>query len=343
MPIDYWSLWILVSLLLLIPLMHTKWWIDIYLIPVYTYAAVAAFSPIYFKYPSKHLLILIQGHQHFFLAMCLGLVLFLKAKVSPIKIKRALGYFGFAAAICTVVFYFVPWVNLGASNAKLGSMFVPNTAMNASMIVCLLPFMFSLGIGYELMAVVLTFVIVYKADSSTGLLTLLALIAACVCRAHILHRTIVLLCAAILFFLFGRYITAEFYNDGGRFDSYFFFFREFTYGDWLIGRGPGSFQEWSALLQYAYDYEIHNGYSIFMHSDPLQLVWELGLIMIPSAVISGWQLLKRAHDPVFLSLFAFFVSSIFYYPFHNPVLLTIFFCLVKVVIDNGLAGPAEPG
>lgn len=331
--IDYIGFWGMVALLLCLPLLKTKWFIDIFLLPAYAYAVIAAFSPVYFKYPTPKLQVVIQGHQHMFIALCFVFALLMKADISTIRIKKWLGWFGVILLCSTLPFLFINAVNIGADKALIGSPFIPNSAMNAGLLVALLPFMFCLGFNFELPCLVGVLLVLFRTESSTAFLGLFALFAAFIWRGYrIMRMSLILVPAGFL--VLGHFFIDRFYDDGGRFGAYGFFFQDFAVKDWLIGRGPSSFQEWSALLQYAYDYKLHHGYSLWMHSDPLQLVWEFGLIFLVQVSVTTWNLLQKADDPTFLSLVSMLAMSLLYYPSHTPVPLTILFLLIKIVVND---------
>lgn len=228
------------------------------------------------------------------------------------------------------MFFGHPWA---INRSEIGSIFIPNTAMNASLNLVLLPFSIWLIPEAWPITLFLVLILTLTAKSSTAFLCMLLMFYAMIHQSEAYKKVkimIYIISGLVASLLAYRYMPG-FLNGGNRFDSYKLFFLDFTFKDWIIGKGPGSFQEWSALIQYAYDFKLGDGFNLFMHSDPLQLIWEMGSIGFILAMVPVYHLLKKAEFPVFLSLVAFFVSSFLYYPFHVSVPLVVFFLLVKLV------------
>lgn len=330
---DYLSFWTLVTLCLFTPLLHTRWWIDVFLIPAYLYAVIASFYQWYYPYPTAKLMVTTQGHQHFFIALCFLFVLLMKADVPSIKLKKCLGYLGLLNLIMTAILHFTHGTSWGLTSYYMGSPLIPNSAMNAAVNVALLPFMCDLGIQFELPAILAVGFMTSRSSSSTAWLSLFTMGMAFVWRTYI-PKSLMFIPAGVVFLVSGKFFIGNFYEDGGRFESYRFFFSDFGVKEWLIGHGPASFMEWSAYLQFTKDFWARHEFSLWMHSDPLQLVWEMGALSAIPVLIMIYGFMKRADDATFLSLSAMLAMSVLYYPFHTPIPLTILFCLAKLVING---------
>lgn len=327
------------GLLCCTPLLRTKWWIDIFLLPAYAYACIAAFSPFYFEYYTKALTVNIHGDQHLFLALCILFALFSKAKIPTKTLETFLGWFGIINLLGTHFMYalsFTRWAPTawGFPTNRLGSFFVLNTSLNMVLNICLLPYMCELGIWAEVYCVFSIIVLILFAASSSSWLGLVILWMAYLYKQAPPKRAWPLVFAGLALIALGYFFVGSFLNDGGRISGWKFFFDGFSWREYLIGRGPATFQFWGAVLQYANDFNMGIGYFIFLHSDPLQVIWEYGFVGLSLVSVAVYQVLQRAKLNEFLSLSVLLSVSLIYYPFHTPVHLFIIFILLKLVIDK---------
>lgn len=319
---------------------------------MYSYAVIAAFTPFHVEYPSIKLQVVTQGHQHMLIAMILGFILIMKSKLSSVTIEKFLGWFGVVNVLCTLAFRFVPWTYLSdrgyVDRSMLGSVFVPNTAMNAILNVALIPFMMRLKASTDFWWALIVVVLVLTSGSSVAYLSLFAMLA--VYLGYLFEETgkragaiPIVIAGGIFGLVLGAKIDGGFYNDGGRFAGYKMYFQDSNLRDWLLGHGPASFQEWGALIQYAYDSKASEyGFQLWMHSDPLQFIWEYGALFLPLLFVSVWGVFKKADSSVLLSLVALLAGSLLYYPFHQaPHLITIFL-LLKIVMNDHLEKENKP-
>lgn len=333
---DYLSLNFLLGLVLLTPLLRTRWWLDIALIPMWVYAAIASFSPWYFEYPSIKLRVVIEGRQHFFLCLVLALVLIIKSNLRAQSLKKYLGLFAEINLINTIIFKLIPSISYG-------SLLVPNHSMNAALNVILLPFLIRRRPSMWMFLIPL--IGVFSLKSSTAALAFFSMGGACLLISTIRAKYKI---AATGFFalliLTIAILDNGFLDDGGRFEAYRAFFQDFTLKDWIIGRGPSSFEPWSALIQRAYDLQLQHGFYAFLHSDPLQLIWEFGSVFMILILITIFFLLKNAEPMVFISSISFLSVSIFYYPFHTAPFLAVAFSLIKLAtMGSGSDSPNGNG
>lgn len=199
---------------------------------------------------------------------------------------------------------------------------VPNSAMNAILIVSLLLYapgniLFLLGVF-----------IVVMAKSSSAYLALASTVLY-LFRAEIVKRWKAFLLLGFIAIAGLWSIDKDLLNPGIRFSAYQFFFRDFHGLDWFFGKGAGSFWAISTWMQNTYQFDMDNGYLFWMHSDPLQFVFEYGIIgLIPLAFSLTW-LLTNLKDRAMIAVLAYLFGGIFYYPLHWPVHLLVLFMAIS--------------
>lgn len=249
------------------------------------------------------------------LALIALFVVVLKSKINP---KKILKYF--SRVVIVAAFLSIPFQSRWISGL------IPNKSMGGILIASLLfytqnVFIFLMGVIFILLA-----------KSSTAFLALTV-----VCLGAFINKGNIkkmFLCATGVG-LFGALAVKDFFDAGSRWRGYQFFFRDFKWSDWLIGKGPGSFFAISIDMQkfYHFDYD-YTGYWLFLHSDPLQFVFEYGILAVPFLILTLYWIGKNAQKVELLSLLAIACGGLFYYPLHYPAHLFAVFLVLKVIYDE---------
>lgn len=353
---DYISFYRFLGLILLTPLLRTRKYLDIYILPLYVYAVVSSNFP---YHPNKipiPMLVGMEGQQNLFIAMLLGFVLLIKSNLDSRKIYTWLGIAGIVNVVFYLLFYpivkphipmmpaFLMPVMYAFKGLKLNeaswaidweiSSLIPNRSMAGVLNLALLPF--SLGVfknnKFALLFILLSLGLIptYK---STSVLMAASLMLVCVmyhAKDNLVLSNLILFIALIA----AIPLVPDLFQDGLRFTLYKLFFSGFTWKEWLMGKGPATFMAWGPVIQHKARISIENGYWIYMHSDILQHVFENGLALTGLMFVSGINLLMRANVAQRLSLSAIIGASIFYYPFRFGAHLIVMALILKCVIDN---------
>lgn len=311
---DYISFSWMVALLLLTPLLRTKTLADYVIIPSWCYAAYMSCSQwVYNTFPVR-VRMTINYEQMFFMALLAGFALLIKQEIPKDKIRKWLGIVG-------VVNIFLSIVSI-AFDHEFVSGLVPNKSMNGIFNVMLMPYScMILGVfGW-----VVNFVLLFTYKSSTAFLTFF-----CVWLFTIpwtLFNGVVLSLVGLVSSKFIPYLT----YDGGRFTGYRFYFQRFQFWDWLIGMGPSSFFAIGTYMHHKLGLPGGPWYWVYLHSDPLQVLFEYGTLGFFLVGAMLWMLYKQAEELEKLSLVAIVSGGLFYYPAHFPTHLIVIFLVLKLI------------
>lgn len=246
------------------------------------------------------------------------------------------------------------WIQLGASFLELvgfhpflmgGVQGTLGHPMAASVFLAmLLPFCVEKWTRWE---TALTIIIILAMGSTTGIL---GMVAALYFYLYRRNRKISLLLGAVggLACTLGAYFLpeVEFFSFSGRFLPWSAAWNHIAHGGWhaVFGYGPGSwFGLYGCQLADAksVDCSVNHwgvGYTRiwdFLHSDPLQLLLELGIVGFGIALVGILDLLRRSKTWVGASLSAIFVNSLGAFPFHLPVSGFLFCVLLALTKKHG--------
>lgn len=319
---DYISAFWFVSFFAFFPELKTVPWLNVWVIYAYVYALISAQFPFYLDDITIPLRVTMENWCNNFLAWLLLFVLFMKSNISNRTIKRILEVFGFVALTLSVLS--VPF------NEQFVSGIVPNKAMNAIMLVTLLPFVAN-G-KYAKIIICLTGVLVLHSLSSSALLAFLSL---SLCYL-VLEKKLSL---KYLLGILGVVVVAGIINRGildgtTRFTAYRFFFGLMYPTNYLFGVGPSSYLPINTYIQQKTRFHMETGLDLYAHSDPFQYFFEFGALGFLPLLYTMGGVLKYAERRCLLAFCAFCAGSLFYYPFHFPVHLVILFLLIKMSVNN---------
>lgn len=333
MEINYLDWMEFAFLLCLTPLLRIKNKLDIWVIYAWVYTTwISSFYLFYSDYKPKFV-VGIWEQQYRFLVLLLLFVLFMKAKINTHKLRNALGYVGIFNYILTIALYFLhePWI----------TGLIPNKGLNGILNIMLFPYAISISPfsnpyrPWFLLPVFLLPICTYFSHSSCAVLAFVTLGIGYLLTSYNPKKW---LYASV--FCFGVIAAAYFLvpgllDPGDRFTRYHQFFSGFTPRDWLIGRGTSSFLGFSASLQKATaQLNVEPYYYSYMHSDPLQYIYEFGAIGLVPLLISGIWVFKHAQRREFLVLVSAIAGGLFYYPFRQYPHLLIFLIVLKTIVDN---------
>lgn len=328
--VDYVYFTWFVCLLLLIPVLRTKTFFDGPLIYFWFYCIFSAFLPIHVWNRSVPMQSMIEKEQTAIMAFIAILLLLLRTPIKEktlLTILRRTFYTAFIASIVTLPF----------GRAFISGL-VPNKALNAILLAGLIPYA-----DDPIWMILAGLFIIFFSHSSCALLALLFLLVPVLLKDK--HKKEILL-AILIVTIMGLIFVPDLFESGGRFEAYRIFFHkpvftkngsvfeELSFWDFLLGRGPGSFIHESVKIQQMLGYRLNTGYFMWLHSDPLQLLYEYGSVGV--GIVGAWIYLifKRAKIKQILSLSALVGGSIFYYPFHQPLHLALVFLNLKLIYDS---------
>lgn len=150
-----------------------------------------------------------------------------------------------------------------------------NPSMNSSLMACAMPLLFNLPKQIKWPAIAITVASIFAAKSSIAM----GILALELCVWAILVRPSLLWFVPLPIVLGGIYVGPGFFSSTGRAEMWIFFISKwYTNKDhYLYGTGLGTFKVFATNLQDYFQLHAHNIW-IWMHSDWLQTVFELGIL-----------------------------------------------------------------
>lgn len=352
MEIDYITWFWTIGFLLATPLLRTKTFLDYWLMFAWIYAVIH--PHISHLYPiSLNMQIMIEKHQWELMLLIALFSLLMKSHLSSVRIKKwlmNLGIFNIALSLMAVALVPVCEVLLRFKYIEtmpilqFVSGLIPNKSMNAVLLVMLLPYVLMHSDALvRCFLFMITVFLVIMAKSSCAYLALSTYIFVDLfffSKIPKKYPVIILVVMGVI----GVFCLPESMVTGGRFQNYVFFFSDiklnavdkiagFNIVDWLVGRGPASFFTYGAKLQNIAA-RLDNGYGIWMHSDPLQYIYDYGVLGVPLLLATIWETFKRGQRTEILALSGLLAGSLFYYPFHFAPHVLVWFLIMKLVVNN---------
>lgn len=322
----------MVCLLLLIPFLRTKTPLDWFIIYAYIYAVISVQAPFNRSYQTMSLLVGTESEQRLFLAILLTFVVLMKSNLSSEKIYSFLGWLGVVSITLSIIAVpfseFLP--NTFTHKAFISGL-VPNKAMNGIFNCMLMPFVLNKWPKKKALTIVTVLLLTILSRSSAALLSFTAAFAVTVLPQYRLTFIPIL---GILFLAVGSIFTKDFLYAGGRFDAYKLFLSSMGWTEYLVGFGPSSFLTRSVYVQGRGTIEAPTQFWLYMHSDPLQFVFEFGALPVITIVAAIYYLYKNSGVYEKMSLTAMVAGSLIYYPFHQAPHLLVFFLTTKLVLNE---------
>lgn len=330
-----------------------KLWLDCFLIYAWVYASWMVHFP-FNTGETAAVKISIEHQQSIFLCLLMGLSLLIKKEICSIKIRNFLKWLGVVSIVCSflAVFYgffadssyaakFCHWMNghhpedntyrFNFWPSGFVSGLIPNKSMNAIFNIMLLPFAAEFGF----VAYLANLVLLYFAKSSSAFLTMGVVTFSwlMMSRAYWQVKAALSTVGVILFTVVGMRLIPNFTVDGDRFKGYKLFFSEFEWVHWLIGAGPSSFMTYGTLMQQKYNF-YKGWYWVYMHSDPLQYLFEFGVLGLFPLLILLIGFFKAAGRETRLAGVAVITGGLVYYPMHQAPFLMVIFLLLKLASQS---------
>jgi hypothetical protein len=310
------------------------WWLDVWVLYAWVYAATVVLFPFSRDYATLPLQISMEAECRLFMVYLVVFVLLMKSNLSTEKIRSVLGRLGIVAFLLSL--FALPF------DVQFISGIVPNKSMNAIFVSALLPFVmlhFSGRLELMLTTMIAFFAITYFSNSSSGILAGFVVVVASLQWSKETWKEFISVVAfaavpAILYL----FTSTQAFNGTGRMEMYRVLLSNLTPVDYLIGKGPGTFQAWGAYVQAVTRTRLDYGFFLFMHSDPIQYFIEYGVLGLCFIALPVYYLLKSADRLTRASLLALLSGSLFYYPFHFPVHVIVFFLLAKISFNSYTEG-----
>lgn len=331
MFMDYISLYTALGLFLLSPLLKVSKPFTPFLIYLWVYCIFQAELPWNLTIPAG-IKMSIEKDQHLIMALVAGFALMLHWKVETKKLENFLGY------LC--IFNLVLTIGLLVFHSSFISGIVPNKGMNGILNCMLLPFVRDLPKRLKIFALVVIFPLTLQSQSSCAYGAFIAVVSAYVflkCKKKptaVLFWTVAIGLASVAI---GLWLVPNLFDDVRRFQIYKFYISKMSNMDLLLGNGPASFSTLGVVWQSAAKFMVsgeHREYILYMHSDPVQFLFEYGILGALPLGWLLWHILKYGSNTVLISLAALFVGGLFYYPMHFPVHLFTVFLILKVFDGN---------
>lgn len=325
MEIHYLDLFPFLFILFFIPFLQTIWWLDVWVVYAWIYAAMTSKLIWFYSDLKNSLQVKLEVDQNMFLLVLALFSLFIKKKVSTNSIAKILAITGVVNLIFSIVA--LPF------DDQFTSGLIPNKAMNSIFNTMLLPYTFSLIGGWATILVIITAVL---AKSVTALVSLLCM---GVTWIYLSNETRKIYQSGLL--AFGCALSAIFFNSRvwgphERLRIWKESFHLFSIDEWIVGHGPSSFQVLSVYAQGAGRGVYDTFFDMYMHSDPLQYLYEYGVIGLLPLSIGIYYLIKYAQRREILAMAGLLGGCLFYYPMHFYPHLLVFFCIVKIVVNTYL-------
>ena len=218
-------------------------------------------------------------------------------------------------------------------NNRRVSGIIPNKSMNAILTAGILIYCDSL------LFFILGSIVVFKSQSSTAFLSYLTMFFGSFLTTNNFKKIFFMsICTGALLIA----LVPDILFSGHRFESYSFYFLDFSLKDWLLGKGGSSFFAISLYRQKMAGFHLNDGYDLWLHCDPLQFVFEYGLLMLFPLAVIVMHVLQFSNKREIVSLAAISAGSLFYYPFHWPVILLSVFLMLKLAHDTFNSSSTKP-
>lgn len=324
---DYIGLSWATALLLFLPFLKTNKWLNGFIFYVWILSVYKTQNSNHRLDFPIHVLLSQENQNFFFMFLLLFFVILYRASLSNELIFKILSWLGVANLFLTV--------GLTPVNRPFISGIVFNKSMNSILNLMLVPFVFHAWPKSVSLFGFFTIATVMSSNSSSALFAMILMLV-----FYFRKKPTILVGSFIVIFIIGCFSIDKLFQYQDRLDGYDFFFKTFTLKDWVIGRGPGAFFPFSTYEQVRAGFNISrdllvgNGLFIWLHSDPLQAVYEYGviggLLLIPCVIYA----FRFIGQPGVYSLVALLSASFLYYPHHYPIHLVVIFLLLKICANN---------
>lgn len=316
LEIDHISTTEMLVLLAITPLLRTKTKLDWIIIYMWVYTVIASHMPFFISPYPMPVVLTTESRQNELLALIVLFVLALRVPFNPVRLLKKLAKWAIILSVLAIPFQ-DRWI----------SGLVLNKSMNGILLASLT--LYSSTVGYFLWA---TFCVLISHSSSAVLALAVVIFGAFINKKN--AKKIFLLCACIggsIALIFPRALFS-----GNRFEGYRLFFNDFSFLNWLFGKSPASFFAISSYRQAKEAFHMEHGFLLWMHSDPLQFIFEYGLLGLIPLIISASWVFKHAKKRERLALSAMIAGGIFYYPMHWYIHLFVVFCVIKEVYERAI-------
>lgn len=333
---DYLVLYYTVGFLALLPLLQLKKEPYTYLGYLLVTSAIAGFIPYLGITPVARMQIARDTCRNEFMVLLLCLIVLIKSKASSELIHKILAWFG--------VFSLLVAIGSHLFGGEAFNGLTLNPRMHGILNVALIPFAQTLSSSWMFLSIIINLLLLYKCESSATYLSFFAIVFVLVVKTEMSLKRKVLFTSlgSIVFLITGELLINRFFDDASRFNTYKFFFSEsHNWQSILFGKGPASFFansiEMQRRLKYFSDDSVLHAW-VWMHSDPLQYLYEFGLVgiaFITKILIWVSKRLTVAESCCAASLLA---GCLLHYPFHYPPHLFVIFCLLKLATNRSDSG-----
>lgn len=247
-----------------------------------------------------------------------GLCLVWLPRASKAGVRHLLAFISFASTACTIAQMDMPSHTRGA--------FSGNTGMNGSLIAVTLPFWLALVPGKGLKAISAALAVSAILLTQTSIpIGVLAVVAMAYAFSKFMRRGVFtphMVEGVIALFVAGAWASRDsFLSSSGRFEVWSKIFPWWAAnGFQWTGTGLGTA---TTLIPYAQSVMKSErfGWFIFMHSEPLQILWELGIPGLVFALVAfTWTAWRAFRHPIlFASLMGIAAQGLFNYPLRLPI------------------------
>lgn len=280
----------------------------------------------------------------YLIVVVVGLAFVWLPKACAPGVRGLLAFLSYASAACTLT-----QVNL--MSHQRGA-FSGNTGMNGSLIAVTLPFWLDSmpGVRLRVVSVVVALAAILLTQTSVPIGVLAVVLVAYALSRYPLRLRASALVAVLVGALlaFGAIASRDsFLSSSGRFEVWGKLLPWFDVNNfWWTGTGLGTA---TTIIPYAQG-QMHAdrfGWFIFMHSEPLQILCEMGIPGLVAALAAfGWTACRAFRHPVlFASLMGIAAESLFNYPLRLPlscvsaVLVVWLILLESRKVSDGKAAP----
>lgn len=323
---DYITIYLGLGLLLCTPLLRVNYWLNPFIFFLWTTLVIHTKNPDGYNFLPKNMRVLLDKDQNELMVLVVLFTVLMRVKIKSKSIETVIKKISRFNIYLSLLFLPV--------NDMYFSGIVVNKAMNSILLIMLLPYaLIDASKRYRAFYTAATFLCVLLSKSSSAYLVACVYVLWHLYFSGIRYKNILALILGGGLGVAGIKLVPNALYGGERFLSYWISFKMFTLGDWLLGMGPASFFTFSAKLQQRIQV-MDNGFWIYMHSDPLQYLFEYGILGVPFLLFTLYYTLKHAGRREILVLLCMLTGSIFYYPFHFPVHLIFFFLIMKLVVNN---------
>lgn len=255
-------------------------------------------------------------------------------KAAKSGVTSLLAFVAFASSVCTLTQLGLPAQTRGA--------FSGNPSMNGCLIATLLPFLFEMKthryVRVALAGLGLAAILATQSSVPIGVAAVV-LISYCASRCRVTTSTVALAslgCVGLL--LAGAWVSRDaFFSSSGRFETWAVFFHWLDLNSlWWTGTGLGSASTIMPYVQTLMKAD-QGGWFIFMHSEPLQILFEMGIPGLIAAILAfAWTACRAFRHPVlFASLMGIAAESLFDYPLRLPISCVSAVLTVWLILQEG--------